>query len=107
MGFGISYLRPFAFEQITVGAGSTALTSAVYLDRSTEAAKAQKAMEATITVETNGIRYRVDGGTPTSTVGHLLPSGSAITLVGTTAIANFRAYAPTPSAVLSVTYYNG
>jgi len=102
----ISYLRPFAFEQITVGSSSTTLTAATYLDRSTEAAKAQKAVEATITVENNNVRWRIDGGTPDANTGHLLTAGSSITLSGGTSIVNFKAYAPTPSALLVVTYYN-
>lgn len=109
MGFGVSYLRPFAFEKITVGQSSTALTPATYLDTANAngAAAKQSAMEAVISVETQSVRFRTDGGVPTSTDGHLITANTFITVSNLTAIKNFRAYAPTGTATLQVTYYNG
>lgn len=52
------------FEQLTVDdtAGGIALTASKY----------KGALSATITVENADIRFRIDGGSPTATLGHLL-----------------------------------
>ena len=85
------------FEQITVDntAGGKALTAAKY----------SGASKALITVETAQIRFRVDGGAPTSTVGHVADIDDQIELDSVEDIANFRAIRTgTTSATISVTY---
>lgn len=57
--------KAFAYEEITVGATAKFLTIATY-----RPAGQNGAMMAFISVETDNIRFRIDGGTPTSTVGH-------------------------------------
>jgi hypothetical protein len=110
MAFGVSYLRPFAFEKLTlVATVVTPFTSATWMDKSNPSDYAlarSKAMEAVVTVETADIRFRTDGGNPDATTGHSAAIGSAITITGGTAIANFKAYSA-GAAVLQITYYNG
>lgn len=43
-----------------------------------------------ITVETQAVRFRVDGGAPTSSVGHQLDAGDTLTLDNPTQLAKFR-----------------
>lgn len=49
-----------------------------------------EAKEALITVETNQVRFRIDGVAPTATVGHLIAAGSSYLLRGTTGVKNIR-----------------
>jgi hypothetical protein len=109
MGFGVSYLRPFAFETFTVGQAVTTLDADIYKDTSNAAGAAarQPAMEAVISVENASMRFRTDGGNPSSTDGHLVAANTFITVTGLTAIANFKAYTPSGTATVQVTYYNG
>lgn len=110
MGFGVSYLRPFAYETFTVGQAIEALDEVKYNDKentSPYTQARQPAMEATVSVENTSIRYRVDGGDPSGTDGHLVAANTFITLTGWTAIKNFKAYAPADTATVHVTYYNG
>jgi hypothetical protein len=72
-------LRTVAFQQSTVS------TTAVALPAAGESPK-----RAVITVHTNAIRYRLDGTNPSTTVGHLAPTGTVIELMGPTEIASFR-----------------
>lgn len=60
-----------------------------------------------ITVETNNLRYRIDGGNPNATVGHLLVSGSYqnLWLNNVSAIKNLRMIAIDGSSFVKVTYY--
>jgi hypothetical protein len=58
---------------------------------------------AFITVETDSVRIRFDGGDPT-TVGHLCPPGAIITLDGGKEVQGFRVIAMTIGATLRVTH---
>ena len=87
------------FEQITIDAtvGGKALTAATY----------GNAPKAIITIETAQIRFRVDGGAPTATIGHIADIGDQIELNSVEDIANFKAIRTgSVSAVISVTYSN-
>ena len=86
-----------AFEQITIPntAGGTILTSATYATNT----------KAYITVENNNIRFRIDGGIPTATLGHLAVMGGLIELNSNSDIVNFKGIAVSEtSAVLNCTY---
>lgn len=37
---------------------------------------------AYLTVEGGGVRYRFDGGTPTTSTGHLVPENTPLTIIG-------------------------
>jgi hypothetical protein len=109
MGFGVSYLRPYNFETFTVGQAVTTLDEVIYNDTENAAGYAarQPAMEAVISTENASIRFRTDGGDPDGTTGHLAAAGAYLTITGYTAIKNFKAYTPSGTATLTVTYYNG
>lgn len=88
---------PFAYEQKTVDstAGGVSLTAVTYSD----------ATHATLRLETAQIRFRVDGGAPTTAVGTLLEIGETLELSGAATIAAFRAIRTGGSSgSLSVTY---
>jgi len=90
---------PYAFEQVTVDntAGGKGLTAATY-----DASK-----RAVITVETAQIRYRADGGAPTTTVGHIADIGDTIELESASEIANFKAIRTgANSGLISVSYFD-
>jgi hypothetical protein len=57
-----------------------------------------------ITVESDQIRFRIDGTDPTSSEGHLVNAGSNITLVNEHDIHKFKAIRVTTDATLRVTY---
>lgn len=63
-----------------------------------------KAERAYMTVQTNSIRVRWDGGTPTQGNGHLLASGDAIEILGPKAIQQFKMIAEGSAAVVFITY---
>ncbi len=59
---------------------------------------------AFVTVETNDVRFTVDGTTPTSTVGHLLSDKDTVELWGQD-VQNFKVIAPGSNATIHVSYY--
>ena len=64
------------------------------------------AEEAFITVETQPIRYTVDGTTPSTTDGHLAAAGDTIYLEGFDNIARFQCIRSTGSdSTIHVTYF--
>jgi hypothetical protein len=73
-------LKTRVFQQVTVS------TTAVGLSLPAEG----RPKRALITVNTNAIRYRTDGVNPTTTNGHLGPTGASIELIGETSLTNFR-----------------
>jgi len=89
---------PFAYGKITVLS-----TAAVGLN-TTYAATAGAVF---ITVETNNIRYKISGGLPTSTDGHLVVTTAYqnIWLNDPASIKKFKAIGISGSATLHVTYY--
>jgi hypothetical protein len=62
----------FAFEQLTLSSAVSCCTGSVFLN----------AKRAVIDVETNNVRYRLDGTSPTSTVGALLGVGDQMVVWG-------------------------
>lgn len=82
-----------AFEQITISTLQI-LTSATYTN----------ATQATIIVENAPIRYRIDSGTPTASVGMLANIEDVINLNSVEDIANFKAITTGANALISVTY---
>jgi hypothetical protein len=89
---------PIAFESLTIDntVGGVPLTPSVYGD----------AIYAKLSVETASIRIRVDGGAPTSTLGHLLAIDDIVELANAYEIANFRAIrTDSTSATIMITYF--
>src|SRR3990167_8600700 len=68
------------FESITVSSTALALTEA----------RVENAQEVFITVESQAVRYRIDGQVPTATVGHVLEAGANLALSGYWELDKFR-----------------
>ncbi len=87
------------FEQLTIGntVNGIALTKA----------KLGSCNKAIVTVEAASLRYRVDGGFPTSTVGHIAYVGDIIELESSSEMTNFRAIREgSVDSKITVTYLN-
>ena len=84
-----------AYESVTVAAASIGFTAGTY----------GAATHAFATCETAQIRFRIDGGAPTTTEGHILNPGDSVKLNSAADIAAFRAIRTgATSGVLKVTY---
>lgn len=94
--------EPYDFETITVSNSAIGLTASKYT--APNLAPLKEAQYIILTLETSNIRYRIDGGVPTSSIGHLLNSGGSLTLLGISNIVNFKAIAVTSDATFMVTY---
>lgn len=79
----------FAYEQLVVD-GVTQLTEATFTT-TTKDGDVQVAKRAIITVENAQLRYRMDGGNPTTTLGHLLNPQDILVIIGNQNMLNFRA----------------
>jgi len=84
--------EPLGYEQVTALSASTGLTVPA------------GARLAVIHVQTQAVRWRDDGGAPTSTVGMPLAIDDIFLYVGD--LAAIRFIEGTPTAVLNVSYYN-
>lgn len=97
------YGQAFAHEAITVTGtpiGPTALT--VYPDHDQ---KPRPGFEGFFTVETDAIRYTVDGTTPSNTVGHIVAAGSNFTVTGTNNLLRLKMAKVTNNATVMATYF--
>ena len=92
-----------AHESITVSSTAVGFTSTTRTP-TTGDFKNMTARIAHCMVETDNIRYRVDGTNPTSTTGHLKYASSEFYIMGTTAIKKFRAIRTSTDATLKVNY---
>ena len=106
------YRAGFNGETLTVTNVSTGLTSSVYNPTIAGSPSSQtRADYAYITVETDAIRWWPCTGTnctvgaPTTTTGHLQPSGTSFTVWGFANIQNLRMIRVTTNATLQVSYY--
>ncbi len=72
----------FRFDQYTIGATSTSLTTTTVDGK-------MSAFRAVIGCETAQCRFRYDGPAPTATVGHILNPGDRLVLEGRQNISNF------------------
>ena len=92
---------PYAYESIAVADAAISLTSATY-------DQVGYNIQAFITLETAQVRWRIDGGDPTSSEGHLLEAGQNLALQDSQAVKNFRAIRTgATSGVIKVTYLKG
>ena len=71
----------FAYEDLTVGASSVGFTAATY----------GNANYAVVLVENGPIRYRLDAGAPTASVGDTLEVGARVFLESAEEVSRFRA----------------
>lgn len=89
-----------SYEEITVSnaVGGIGFTSALLLGF-------PQPKGAVLTLETAAIRWRIDGGSPSGTVGHLMSVGDSIVIHGPNNMPNFKAFRDTAvDGVLRVTY---
>jgi len=89
-----------AFETLTISATAVALSADIYSKND----GLECCDKATIAVETASLRYRVDGGAPTATVGLLANDGDIITLDGRSEIKLFRAVRVGVDSKITVDY---
>lgn len=92
------FYSPLGFQKLTVSSSAVGFTkpSVVPTIRA-----------VTVTVETNSIRYRIDGTDPDSSTGHLLYDGDVLELTNVNSINSFRAIATGSDATVQITYYGG
>lgn len=95
-------LTPMGYESITVGATAIGFTSTLITP--TGGTPAQYAL---VTVETNDLRYREDGVSPTNSEGHLVPDGQTIEVCGQTTLQRVRFIeaVEAANATIKVSYY--
>lgn len=90
-----------AFEKLTISSTVKALSSEIYSKNN----GLEICNQAMLLVEGASIRYRVDGDSPTATVGLLANANDVITLLGRSEIKLFRAIRVTVvDATLSCDY---
>lgn len=104
------------FEQITVSSVSIGFTASKLTVVNEPYARSggmdlsfvevKRMEEAFVTVETNPIRYTLDGTTPTAAVGHLLQPGDSLVISGVTALTTARFIRQgAADGAISVTYF--
>ena len=87
-----------SYEEITVTNAVVGFTSALLL-------ASLQPKGAVLTLETAAIRWRIDGGNPSGTVGHLMSVGDSIVIHGPNNMPSFKAFRDTAvDGVLRVTY---
>ena len=98
----ISEYQADGYEAITVNT-AVGFTSSEIFPTSGQF-KSQKCQAVFCTLETDSIRFTLDGTTPSSTVGHLLTAGQNLTILNGHDIVKFRCIKVTSNASLKVTY---
>lgn len=98
--WGEAALVAYDYEAVTVSTSAVGLTAAKYNSKTSPGKK-----YALIVVESNPIRWRMDGSNPSSTEGIPQVASDVVILVGASAIAKFRAIrSGAADATLRVTY---
>ncbi len=96
---------PGDYEVIMVGADAAGLSS-VKIKPAGGSYAGLSAQAALLSLEGGDVRFRLDGGLPTSDNGHYLGSGDTLCLSGTQTLQQFRAIRAGESNVtLRVSYY--
>ena len=89
----------FGFETLTVGAAAIGPTVATIYP-----ADGYEATYGLFTVETNDVRYRMDGTAPTDAVGHLLQAEQNLEVHGKENLRNLLFIQVSGGATISCTY---
>lgn len=93
-------IEPLDHESLVVSTASVPLTVATIQQA------AGNAHIASVTVETDSIRFWVDGTAPTAAVGHEIAADAGFLICGLNSILNFRAIrSGTVDATLRVSYF--
>lgn len=93
-----------AYESLTVSSTAVGFTAANYNPTAGNLPDSKQAEEVFLRVESNQVRYRLDGTDPTSAVGTILDVGETLTIRGITDISRFRAIATGSDATLRVEF---
>lgn len=97
------YGQAYDHEAITISTTAIGFTSTKVVPDNDQ--NPRPAFEAYVTVETDKVRYRLDGTDPTSTTGHELAAGDTLTITGTNNIRRAKFIrSGTGDATLRVTY---
>jgi hypothetical protein len=95
--------QAYDYEAVTVSSTAIGCTVAK-LTYTPTTGQARLAHEIHVTIETDSVRYRFDGGTPTASVGHLATAGTTIALKGPANLAKFLMIRVTGDASAKITY---
>lgn len=107
-------LPAVSFETLTVSTVALGITAAKLVVQTVKTSSAdgpafidtQRLDEALFTVETNPVRFRIDGTDPTASVGHLLNVGDSITISGFSNLSRLRFIRQgAADATVQATYY--
>jgi hypothetical protein len=104
MNPGEKELIPTGYEAITVNT-SIGITAGL-LTPVAGTYTGKKAVGALITIETDQIRYCIDGTTPTNAIGHLVDIKGSFWIFGPVALANLRMIKVTNNASAKVTVFH-
>lgn len=91
----------YAQESITVSGTATSFTNAII-----NPADSNSPFKAVFVVETDAIRFRVDGGDPTASIGLLAKIGAIVTITGEHDVENFKVIRVTSNATIQPQYFN-
>lgn len=86
------------FEALAVSSTAVALTPSKLV-------RSRPASKVLIFVESNDVRFRMDGVAPTAAVGHPLAAGDSITLEGPANLQQLQFIRQSADATVSVTYF--
>ena len=96
---------PGDYEEVTVGVSAVGFSSAKITPTTGPYAR-MSARAVLVTSENGDIRFRIDSGLPTASLGHYFTDGDTVVITGTQAIQQFRGIrCGDTNGVLRVTYF--
>lgn len=87
---------PFYYEKVTLSTDAVSRLNQTYREDS---------KGVFVTIETNSIRFRIDGGDPDANDGHVVIAGGNVYLIDSKSVRNLRMIAVGGTATVIVTYY--
>lgn len=100
------YATAYDYEAITVSSTAVGLTATKVTPSAAANTPAHgKAFEVFISVETNAIRYRIDGTDPTASEGHPVAAGASVTITGYDNIRRLKMIRQSADAAVKVTFF--
>ena len=87
---------PFYYEKVTLSTDAVSRLNQTYREDS---------KGVFVTIETNSIRFRIDGGDPDANDGHVVIAGGNVYLIDSKSVRNLRMIAVDGTATAIVTYY--
>ena len=100
------YADAYDYEAITVSNTAIGLTATKVRPSAAANTPAHGgAFEVFISVETNAIRYRIDGTDPTASEGHPLAAGDKLTVTGHNNIRRLKMIRQSADAAVKVTFF--